>query len=149
MHASVTHQRKPISAICVICAPYSLHVPHINQEKPALRLTFHILFILILPFILPHHTPASDIFRISVNPWILDSVASARLHPLRPHLPRIQRLSIRLQPVQHIMLLNPMPRRITMVGLNELNHFIISNQPSRLLIHTSYILRNTSAGYSL
>ena len=107
---------------------------------------------------LPHHTSAitfrislnphfhnscearlqpSDIFRISVNPWILDSVASARLHPLRPHLPRIHRLPICLHPVQHIMILNSVTRWIPVVILNKINHLIISCQPTFILRHPS------------
>ena len=107
-------------------------MPHINQEKPALRLTSPILFILVLPFTLLHQTKQ----------------LLKRLHPLRPHLPCIQRLPICLHPIQHIMLLNPMSRWVTMVGFNKLNHLLVPCQPSRSLIHTSDILHQTSTFYA-
>ena len=48
------------------------------------------------------------------------------LHSLSLHLPSIQRFTIGLQPIKHIMLLNPMLRRIPMVLLQEPHHLIIS-----------------------
>ena len=62
-----------------------------------------------------------------------------RFHPLRLQPPRIHQLPLLLHPIQHIMLLNPVLRRIPMIHLNEALHLIISFQPTRLLIHTSYI----------
>lgn len=100
----------------------------INQEKPALRLTSLILFILVLPFTLLHQTKQ----------------LLKRLHLLRPHLPRIHHLPICFHPVQHIMLLYPMPRWVTMVGFNKLNHLLVPCQPSRSLIHTSDISHQPS-----
>ena len=38
------------------------------------------------------------------------------LYPLRLHLPRIKNFPIRLHPIQQIMLLNPMTRRIPMIS---------------------------------
>ena len=59
-----------------------------------------------------------------------------QLHPLRLQLPRIHPLPIRLQPVEHIMLLNAMPRRIPMVRLHEIHHLIVFGQPSVVLRHS-------------
>ena len=59
--------------------------------------------------------------------------------------PRIHYLPIRLQPVQHIMFLNPVPRRIPLILLDEPLHLIIPHQPTCFLIHlTSSLLHLTS-----
>ena len=57
------------------------------------------------------------------------------LYSLRLHLISIKSLSIGLAPVEHIMLLNPMARRIPMVPFQELNHLIKSHYPSFVLCH--------------
>ena len=62
-----------------------------------------------------------------------------RLHPLWFHLSCIKSFSIGLQPIQHIVLLYPMFRRIPFVGLNKCYHLIIFRQPTSLLIHKSLI----------
>ena len=59
------------------------------------------------------------------------------LYPLRFHLPRIHPLPGRLHPIQHIMLLNPILRRIPMFTLHERHHLIISLPPFLVLCHTS------------
>ena len=82
------------------------------------------LFILVLPPILFRHFQKF----------------SKLLHPLRFQLPCIHPLPIRLNPVQHIVLFNPMFRRITFVGLNEVLHFFISFLPTFFLSHTIYLL---------
>ena len=64
---------------------------------------------------------------------------SKLLHPLSLHLPCIHHLPIRLQPIQHIMLLNPMPRRIPMVLLQESHHFIVSHYPAFVLRHIYHL----------
>lgn len=76
------------------------------------------------------------------NPLVLPSVNLCEckkffelLYPLRLQLPSIQRFTIRLQPVEHIMLFYSMLRRIPMLTFNELLHFIIPIQPTCLLIH--------------
>ena len=82
------------------------------------------------------------------NPLVLPSVNLCEckkffelLYPLRLQFPSIQRFTIRLQPIEHIMLLYPMLRRISMILLYEGFHLIISCQPTSLLIHlTSYFL---------
>ena len=56
-------------------------------------------------------------------------------HPFWLHLPRIKRLSIRLQPIQHIMFLKLILRRISMIGVDKLYHLIISCIPLSFLIH--------------
>lgn len=58
------------------------------------------------------------------------------LHPLQLQPPCIKRLSIRLKPVQHIMLLYPMLRRIPMIALNKSHHLLIPFLPSFFLCHT-------------
>ena len=77
------------------------------------------LFILILPPILFRHFQKF----------------SKLLYPLLLHLPRIHHLSVSLQPVQHIMLLNPVFRRIPVIGLNKPHNLLISCQPTCFLIH--------------
>lgn len=76
------------------------------------------------------------------------------LYPLRLHLPRIKSFSIGLQPVEHIVLLNPMLRRITFIALNKRHHLIISSQPLLFLRHTTLIIQfysspNTNIGSSI
>jgi len=88
-----------------------------------LGLSKNLLFILVLPPILFRHFQKF----------------SKLLHPLSLHLPCIHHLPIRLQPVQHIMLLYPMTRWITMVGLNEFNHLVVSHQPPLVLCHLSLV----------
>ena len=61
---------------------------------------------------------------------------SKLLYPLRLHLPSIKDLPIRLQPIEHIMLLNPMLRRIPMIDLYKVNHLIIPRYPPIILRHT-------------
>ena len=87
------------------------------------------LLILILPPILLHH--GKKLFKL--------------LHPLRLHLPRIQGFTIRLHPIQHISILCHILRRIPMVGLNKLNHLLVSLKPPCLLIHISALLLQPSA----
>ena len=58
--------------------------------------------------------------------------------------PRIHQLPLLLHPVQHIMLLYPMLRRIPVIRLNETLHLIIPYQPTSFLIHTSYIIPQPS-----
>jgi len=82
------------------------------------------------------------------NPLVLPSVNLCAckkffelLYPLRLQLPCIQRFTIRLQPVEHIMLFYSMLRWVAFIRFNELLHFIIPIQPTCILIHlTSYIL---------
>ena len=76
------------------------------------------------------------------NPLVLPSVNLCEckkffelLYPLRLQLPSIQRFTIRLQPVEHIMLFYSMLRRIPMLTFNELLHFIKPIQPTCLLIY--------------
>ena len=78
--------------------------------------------ILILSFILLHQ--GQKLFKL--------------LYPLKLYLPLIHRLPVRFEPVQHIMLLKPMLRRIPMILFNEGFNFIISCQPTCLLIHTDW-----------
>ena len=49
--------------------------------------------------------------------------------PRLRQLPRIHLFPVRLEPVEHIMLFQPVFRRIPLIGLNELLHLIISNSP--------------------
>ena len=82
------------------------------------------------------------------NPLVLPSVNLCEckkffelLYPLRLQLPSIQRFTIRLQPVEHIMLFYSMLRWVAFIRFNELLHFIIPIQPTCILIHlTSYFL---------
>ena len=60
---------------------------------------------------------------------------SKLLHPLGLHFPSIKSFSIGLQPVQVVMLLNPMLRRIPSIAFNKLNHFIVFCHPSFSLFH--------------
>ena len=78
-----------------------------------------LLLILILPPILLHHF--QKLFKL--------------LHPVRFHLPSIKNLPIRLQPIEHIMLLNPMLRRVPIIRLNKTHHLIIPRYPPFILRH--------------
>ena len=60
---------------------------------------------------------------------------SKLLQPLHSHLPSIQKLSIRLQPIEHIMLLGSVFRRIMMISFNKSLHFIEPTLPSFVLRH--------------
>ena len=60
-----------------------------------------------------------------------------RFHPLRLQPPRIHQLPLLLHPIQHIMLLNPMLRRIPMIHLNETLHLLKSYFPSLVLRHNN------------
>ena len=59
------------------------------------------------------------------------------LHPFQLHLPCIHQFPIRLHPVEHIVLLNSMARRITMISLDETLHLIVSFLPFFGLGHFS------------
>lgn len=91
---------------------------------------------------------ATDLSSGISNPLVLPSVNLCEckkffelLYPLRLQLPSIQRFTIRLQPVEHIMLFYSMLRRIPMLTFNELFDLIVPSQPTCILIHlTSYIL---------
>ena len=65
---------------------------------------------------------------------------SKLLHPVRFHLPSIHHLPIGLHPVEHIVLLYPMLRRISMIRLNKTHHLIIPHHPSLFLCHTIILL---------
>jgi len=98
---------------------------------------------------------ATDLSSGISNPLVLPSVNLCEckkffelLYPLRLQLPSIQRFTIRLQPVEHIMLFYSMLRWVAFIRFNELLHFIIPIQPTCILIHlTSYILHLTSYLY--
>ena len=62
---------------------------------------------------------------------------SKLLYPFQLHLLSIQRFTIHLKPIKHIMLINPMLRRIPFVGLNKSNHLIEPTLPSFVLPHLS------------
>jgi len=82
----------------------------------------NLLFILILPSILFRHFQKF----------------SKLLHPLWFHLPSIQGFTIRLQPIQMVMLLNPMPWRIPLIRFNKRHHLIVTYQPAFFLCHMSH-----------
>ena len=66
---------------------------------------------------------------------------SKLLHPLWFHLSSIQGFTIRLEPVEHIMLLYPMLRGISMICLNVALHLIIPRHPLIALGHNySFII---------
>ena len=89
-----------------------------------LGLSKNLLLILILPPILFRHFQKF----------------SKLLHPLRLQFPCIKNLPIRLHPVQHIVLLNPMLRRIPMIALNKSHHLLIPLHPPFLLCHSQILL---------
>ena len=60
---------------------------------------------------------------------------SKLLHPLYLHLSSIHRFTIRLQPIELVMLLYSMSRWIPFVGLNKCHHFNIFHHPSFVLCH--------------
>ena len=60
---------------------------------------------------------------------------SKLLYPLQLHLPSIHRFTIRLEPVEHIMFLNSILRRIPLIGLYETNHLLILHYPLLVLCH--------------
>ena len=77
------------------------------------------LFILVLPPIQFHHFQKF----------------SKLLHPLSLHLTCIQGFTIRLQPIQMVMLLNMVLRRIPPIRFNKANHLIIPRLPTFILFH--------------
>ena len=64
-----------------------------------------------------------------------------RLYPLWLQFPSIQSFSCGLKPIEHIVLLNAMTRRIPVVFLNKFSHLIISNSPSYILRHIIRLIR--------
>ena len=77
----------------------------------------YISYVLIHPLILLHQCQQS-----------LES-----LHPIGFKLSRIKSLTVSLHPVQHIMLLQSMLRRIAMIGFNKTNHLLVSYVPPLFL----------------
>ena len=77
-----------------------------------------------------------------VYPFILFHQYQERFkpfHSLRLHPPRIHHLPVCLQPVQHVMLLNPVLRRIPMIGLHEAHHLLIPRSPPFILSHIIFL----------
>ena len=58
-----------------------------------------------------------------------------RFYPLRLKAPSIHQLSICLQPVEHIMLLNAVLARIPMIRLYKVFDLIETHQPTFILRH--------------
>ena len=83
--------------------------------------SFNLLYVLINSLILLHH--GKEFLKLP--------------HPLWLHLTSIQGFTICFQPVQHIMFLKLILRRISMIGVDKLYHLIISCIPLSFLIHNS------------
>ena len=103
-----------------------------------------------LPSSIFHHTSSishlpSAIFHQPSLPLVLPPILfrhfqkfSKLLHSLRLQLPSIHSLSIRLHPIQHIMLLNPMLRWIPMILLQKPHHLLESRLPPFFLCHSLF-----------
>lgn len=59
------------------------------------------------------------------------------LYPLLLQLSSIQKFPLMLNPVQHIMFLNSVLRRISAILLQKPHHFIVSHHPSFFLPHSN------------
>jgi len=87
---------------------------------------FNQLHPLVFMFVLLHQY--KQFFKHS-QPWFLQ-------------LTCIHSLSVGLEPIEHIMLLDAVTRWIMVVGLYELYHLIVFYQPTSILIHDTFFLNS-------
>ena len=59
-------------------------------------------------------------------PWGQVPGSNNRAMAARYLSPGIMKLTLLLHPIQHIMLLKPMLRRIAMIGFNKIHHLLIA-----------------------
>ena len=113
----------------------------------------HVSFLVIISYLASCGFPAgqllfslslyhSDFIHTGSSSYTVPSVpeVSKLLHPLRFHLSSIKSLSIGLAPVEHIMLLYPMARRIPSIAFNKIYHLFIFILPPFILCHIIPVL---------